>query len=165
MMLVGVFAGWLLDSGYLNIILLGGTFMTSIGLFMLSICTEYWQILLAQAVCVGLGSGLLGLMSVAVIPLYFERRRMVATGIAATGSSLAGILYPIMERQLITSLGFPWAVRIFGFIVLSSLVLCMSVLRLRPNMMKRGAVFNVRYFKDGPYVAFCIGAFLVPAPS
>lgn len=158
MMLIGVCAGWLLDAGYLTFILLFGTVMTSLGLFMLSLCTKYWQVLLAQAFCVGLGSGLLGLMSVAVIPLYFERKRMVATGIAATGSSLAGILYPIMERRLITSLGFPWAVRVFAFIVTGSLVLCMAVLRLRPNMKKRGAVFNSRHFKDGPYVAFCIGS-------
>ena len=61
--------------------------MTTLGMFMLSLCTKYWQVLLAQAFCVGIGSGLLGLTSVAVIPLYFRRKRMIATGIAATGSS------------------------------------------------------------------------------
>lgn len=88
MMLIGVCAGWLLDAGYLRFILICGTTMTSLGLFMLSLCTNYWQILLAQALCVGMGSGLLGLTCVAVIPLYFRERRMIATGIAATGSSL-----------------------------------------------------------------------------
>ncbi len=57
-------------------------------MFMTSLCSRYWQVLLAQGICVGLGSGLLGLTSAAVIPLYFSSRRMVATGIAATGSSL-----------------------------------------------------------------------------
>lgn len=87
-------------------------------MFMLSLCTKYWQILLAQAFCVGIGSGLLGLTSVAIIPLWFRKKRMIATGIAATGSSLgrqavvvpisrspkclrlvfvAGILYLLME--------------------------------------------------------------------
>ena len=87
MMLIGVFAGWLIDGGYLKFILIVGTTMTTLGMFMLSLCTKYWQILLAQAFCVGIGSGLLGLTSVAVIPLYFRRKRMLATGIAATGSS------------------------------------------------------------------------------
>ena len=91
MMLIGVYAGWLIDAGYLQFILISGTFMTTLGLFMLSICTKYWQILLAQAFCVGIGSGLLGLTSVAIIPLWFQRQRMVATGIAATGSSLGKI--------------------------------------------------------------------------
>ena len=87
MMLIGVTAGWLIDGGYLKFILVVGTIMTTLGMFMLSLCTTYWQILLAQAFCVGIGSGLLGLTSVAVIPLYFRRKRMLATGIAATGSS------------------------------------------------------------------------------
>ena len=87
MMVIGVCAGWLIDAGYLQFILIGGTFMTTLGMFMLSLCTKYWQILLAQAFCVGIGSGLLGLTSVAVIPLYFRKKRMLATGIAATGSS------------------------------------------------------------------------------
>lgn len=87
-MLVGVFAGWFLDAGHLRILLLMGTFLEVFGMFMTSLSTTYWQILLAQGICVGLGSGLLGLTSVAVIPLYFSKKRMIATGIAATGSSL-----------------------------------------------------------------------------
>ncbi|KAL0940314.1 major facilitator superfamily transporter [Colletotrichum truncatum] len=157
MMLIGVCAGWLLDAGYLRFILICGTTMTSLGLFMLSLCTTYWQILLAQAFCVGTGSGLLGLTCVAVIPLYFRRRRMVATGIAATGSSLAGIVYPIMERRLIASIGFSWAVRVFAFIVTASLLVCIAVMRLRPNLKRRGALFRLKHFHDVPYVTFCIG--------
>ncbi|CCF38752.1 major facilitator superfamily transporter [Colletotrichum higginsianum] len=156
MMLIGVCAGWLLDAGYLRFILVCGTTMTSLGLFMLSLCTQYWQILLAQAFCVGMGSGLLGLTCVAVIPLYFQRRRMVATGIAATGSSLAGIVYPIMERRLIASIGFPWAVRVFAFIVTGSLLVCIAIMRLRPNLKRRGALFRLKHFQDVPYVTFCI---------
>ena len=57
-------------------------------MFMTSLCTRYWQLILAQGLCVGLGSGLLGLLSIVVIPLYFSSKRMLAIGIAATGSSL-----------------------------------------------------------------------------
>lgn len=102
MMLIGVCAGWLLDAGYLRFILVCGTAMTSLGLFMLSLCTQYWQILLAQAFCVGIGSGLLGLTCVAVIPLYFQKRRMIATGIAATGSSLGRCTHGISDARRLT---------------------------------------------------------------
>ncbi|EFQ31147.1 major facilitator superfamily transporter [Colletotrichum graminicola] len=161
MMLIGVCAGWLLDAGYLRFILICGTTMTSLGLFTLSMCTQYWQILLAQAFCVGVGSGLLGLTSVAVIPLYFRRRRMIATGIAATGSSLAGIVYPILARHLIASIGFPWAMRVFAFIVTGSLLVCIAIMRLRPNHKRRGALFRLKHFQDIPYVAFCIAMALM----
>lgn len=87
-MLIGVFAGWFLDAGHLRPLLIAGSFLEIFGMFMTSLSTKYWQVLLAQGICVGLGSGLLGLTSVAIIPLYFAKRRMVATGLAATGSSL-----------------------------------------------------------------------------
>ena len=92
-MLVGVFAGWFLDSGHLHLLLILGTFFEVFGMFMTSLSTTYWQVLLAQGICTGLGSGLLGLTSVAVIPLYFRKKRMIATGIAATGSSLGEYIY------------------------------------------------------------------------
>ena len=85
---MGMLAGRVLDEGYLKPLLIGGGVVQVFGMFMTSLSTEYWQVLLAQGICAGLGSGLLGLTSVAIIPLYFERKRMLATGIAATGSSL-----------------------------------------------------------------------------
>lgn len=87
-MFVGVLGGWFLDAGYLQTLLIVGSFLEVFGMFMTSLCTKYWQVLLAQGICVGLGSGLLGLTSVGVIPMYFSKKRMIATGIAATGSSL-----------------------------------------------------------------------------
>ena len=50
MMLIGVCAEWLIDGVYLQFILVVGTTMTTLGIFMLSLTTKYWQILLAQAI-------------------------------------------------------------------------------------------------------------------
>lgn len=99
-MFVGVLAGRILDAGHLRPLLISGSVIQVFGMFMTSLSTEYWQVLLAQGICAGLGSGLLGLTSVAVIPLYFERRKMLATGIAATGSSLGlfVLLWDIVRR-------------------------------------------------------------------
>ena len=85
---VGIPAGIMLDRGHLRLLIALGTLFEVGGLFATAQCSQYWQIFLAQGVCVGLGSGLLGLTSVAVIPLYWKRKKMIATGIEATGSSL-----------------------------------------------------------------------------
>lgn len=94
-MIIGVFAGVLLHAGHLRFLIVVGTCFEVFGMMMTSLCTEYWQILHAQATCTGIGSGLLGLTSVAVIPLYFSSRRMIVTSIAATGSSLG--MYPVLS--------------------------------------------------------------------
>lgn len=85
---VGVFAGWLLDRGYLRSILVTGILFEVIGIMMTSVCNNYWQLLLAQGICVGIGSGTLAFTSAAIIPFYFTKRRMLAAGIVSTGSSI-----------------------------------------------------------------------------
>ena len=62
-------------------------------MFMISLCTRYWEVLLAQGICVGLGTGMLGLLSVSVLPGWWVKKRMVVTGIAATGSGVGKLLW------------------------------------------------------------------------
>jgi drug/metabolite transporter (DMT)-like permease len=88
MMFVGVLSGRLLDAGYLRPQLCAGIFLEVLGLILVSISTKYWQILISQGLCVGLGAGLLYLPGVAVPAQYFSSKVMFATGIVATGSSM-----------------------------------------------------------------------------
>ena len=57
-------------------------------MMMLSLCETYWEVVLAQALCVGLGSGCLYIPSVAIVSTYFTTKKAFATGIAFGGSSL-----------------------------------------------------------------------------
>ena len=75
--------------------------------------------------------------------------------------TIAGILYPIMERRLFVSLGFPWAVRTLAFLMLACLLPCIAIMRLRPNMSRRGPLFAPKHFRDVPYTSFCLGAYQV----
>src|ERR1700733_10775748 len=88
MMFVGVFSGRLLDAGYLRPQLCAGIFLEVLGLIMASYSTKYWELLLSQGLCVGLGSELLYMPGVAVPAQYFSSKVMLATGIVATGSSM-----------------------------------------------------------------------------
>lgn len=180
-MLVGLFAGRLLDTGHVRLVFIVGSFLEVFGTFMASLCTQHWQLVLAQGICVGIGSGLLGQISLVVIPLYFKSRRMIATGIAATGASLgiriqallalangaiAGIVYSIMMRELFVTVGFKWAVRILAFVMLGSLVVCYAVMQLDLPQRKPGPLFKVVFLKDPSYFLFTIGkSFITPSPE
>jgi MFS family permease len=94
MMFVGVFSGRLLDAGYLQHQLCAGIVLEVLGLIMASISTKYWELLVAQGLCVGLGAGLLYLPGVAVPAQYFSSKVMLATGIVATGSSMGTSPFP-----------------------------------------------------------------------
>ena len=93
LLLVGIATGPIYDAGHFQFLIRLGSFLTVFGLMMTSISTEYYQVMLAQGICVGLGSGCLFVPSFAIIPQYFSTRKALATGIAASGSSLGVYLY------------------------------------------------------------------------
>lgn len=65
-----------------------GGFLEVFGMMMTSISNKYYQVFLAQGICVGLGCGCLFTPSIAIISTYFSSKRALATGIAASGSSV-----------------------------------------------------------------------------
>lgn len=87
-MIVGAVTGPLYDAGYFYYLISTGSFLVVFGLMITSLCREYWQVMLAQAVCVGLGCGCIFVPSVAILPQYFTTKKAFAMGIAASGSSL-----------------------------------------------------------------------------
>jgi hypothetical protein len=106
----------------------------------------------------GIGSGLLALIPVAVLAMFFEKKRMLATGLASTGASVAGIAYTLSMRSLFTSVGFSWAVRIFALLILATNAIAFAVMRLQQQYGSKGSKFGFYHFKDLPYTVF-VGAF------
>ncbi|KAF2652364.1 MFS general substrate transporter [Lophiostoma macrostomum CBS 122681] len=78
---------------------------------MLSLCTEYWQIMLAQGVGFGIAAAGLSLPALVLANQWFSSHRGLATGIVAAGSSFGGVIYPLFIPNLIDRVGFAAAVR------------------------------------------------------
>ena len=96
----GVLAGPLFDRGYLKPILMLGCFLMVLGLMMLSLCTEYYQVMLAQGICFGIGAGLVYVPALAFVTGSFTKLRSYAVGVATTGASVGGMIFPIMFIKL-----------------------------------------------------------------
>ncbi|KAH6661186.1 major facilitator superfamily transporter [Truncatella angustata] len=163
-MATGLFAGVVLDSGHLRSAMLVGISLQVLGMLMTSISSEYWHFVIAQGLCVGLGSGILSIVSLVILPLYWRKRKMTAGGIAATGSGLAGVLYPIMLRRLFHEVGFPWAVRCLALLMLAMDVLAFLAIRPKTPERPSGPLFRLHFLKDKNYALWVICfAFLVAA--
>ncbi|KAH0170532.1 MFS general substrate transporter, partial [Aureobasidium melanogenum] len=105
----------------------GGLF----AIFMVSLCKEYYQIFLAQALVFGVSSAFLVTPSLSTLTKYFRKNRALGMGIVVAGSSTGGVIWPIVLNQLLnhTNLGFGWTIRIIAFIMLP--LLTMSCLLVR----------------------------------
>ncbi|KAJ0161567.1 Riboflavin transporter MCH5 [Colletotrichum tanaceti] len=74
--------------------------------------------MLAFGILCGLGSSLVFTPSIAAVGHWFKRRRGFATGMASTGGSIGGIVFPLMMQSLFPRIGWGWTIRAVGFICL-----------------------------------------------
>ncbi|PYI15124.1 MFS general substrate transporter [Aspergillus violaceofuscus CBS 115571] len=136
MFFMGPTVGYLSDTHGTRPVILAGSALHIIGLLMTSLATQYYQILLAQGVCSAMGICAIFQPAMSVIPSWFRRRRGAAYGIIASGSSVGGIVFPIMTRRLVVQVGFGWAMRVAAFLILGLLgVMCLTI---RDRSARRG---------------------------
>jgi len=127
----GLVAGPLYDRGYLLALMTVGSCLVVFSFMMLSISATPWEVLLAQGFCYGIGAGLMFAPMLAVIPGYFSTKLGLAVGVAASGSPIGGVIYPIVFYNLIDKIGFGWTVRTIGFMALGIQLLPVFFLRMR----------------------------------
>ncbi|KAL2859228.1 major facilitator superfamily domain-containing protein [Aspergillus pseudodeflectus] len=160
LLLVGFVTGPIYDRGYLRALLVAGSFGIVFGTMMLSLCKEYWQVLLAQGFTVGIGAGCLFVPCVSLLPTYFSTKLGAALGLAVSGSSLGGVIYPIVLNRLLGPLGFGWSVRVIGFIALGTLLVPIAIMKQRVKPPKARALIDWSAFTDVPYMTFVLGGLI-----
>ena len=144
-----LFWGPILDMGYLRQIVLSGTLFIVLGEFLASFCTQLEQLIVTQGIMVGLGNGAFFLSAVSIVPTYFPKEKQAfAMGIAAAGSSLGGVVYPIVLFQLQPKLGYGWAIRTIALIAfITSMIPCI-LLRIRARPDERRAIIDLQVLRD-----------------
>lgn len=159
---VGIAAGRLTDAGYFRTTFACGVFLQVFGLFMTSLCTSYWEVFLAQAVCLGLGNGCTFCPAVAVLSQYFSKNRAFAIGLAAAGAAVGGLVYPVIVNWLVLHdiLGFPWTLRVMGFIMLGTYIPCLIWFKPRRPPQTSGPWIDTTAFANLPFVLFSASMFL-----
>ncbi|KAI5928567.1 major facilitator superfamily domain-containing protein [Camillea tinctor] len=159
--LVGMASGRLSDAGYTRSLYGIGGFFAVLGMFMTSLATEYWQILLAQGFCSGIGGGLMFMPAIANVATYFKRRRNLAMSLNATGSSTGAIVFPAVVQFLTPVIGFPWAMRVCGFIALFFITL--GFILLKPRKLKKtpSPWVDLKLLQNAPNAVYAAGAFFI----
>ncbi|KAF2973126.1 hypothetical protein GQX73_g456 [Xylaria multiplex] len=114
--IVGLVTGPLTDRGYLRPVMIIGHSMVVFGMLSLSFSTEYYQVMLSQGFCVGLGAGAINIPAFAIISSKFTTWRPIALGCASTGASIGGIIFPLMFRRLAPQIGFALAIRAIALV-------------------------------------------------
>ena len=159
----GPIVGPLYDSYGPRYILLAGTFLHVFGIMMSSLATDYYQVLLAQGICSPLGASCIFYPAVSATTTWFLRRRALALGIVASGSSLGGVVFPIMIQRLLPRLGYGWTMRVAGFLILGLLIIANLTVtsRLTHTPRRLEAVRLFRPLREPPFVLLVVSAFFI----
>ncbi|KAF7596218.1 hypothetical protein BBP40_002750 [Aspergillus hancockii] len=160
LLILGLITGPLYDLGYFQSLVYTGSFFTIFGQMMLSVCNEYYQVFLAQGVCIGIGTGMVFVPGITILSSYFDQRVELANGIATAGGGVVGgIVYPIMLHKLAARVGFAWCVRAIGSIMFITLLIQLAAFRdlPQPTRTLRRDIFDWSAFKEPAYVVFLLG--------
>jgi hypothetical protein len=85
-------------------LLLGGTFLHVFGLMMTSLASQYYQFILAQGICSPIGASMIFYPAMSTITTWFFEKRAFAFGIIAAGSSLGGVVFPIVKATTLSQI-------------------------------------------------------------
>lgn len=154
---VSVFSGRALDAGLFIPTVFIGSIIQLVGIFTNSLCKNIWQLVLAQGLCTGLGSGIIFCPTMGLVTTYFQRKRALAIAIVSTGNSGGGAIYPVIVRELLPKIGFAWTVRVLGFINMACLVTAFALLRPRLPPRKSGPIVEWQAFKEMPFTCMVTG--------
>ncbi|KAK2606292.1 hypothetical protein QQS21_003340 [Conoideocrella luteorostrata] len=162
MMGMGPVIGILYDRFGPRYLILIGTFLHVFGLMMASISDEYYQVLLAQGVCSAIGVSAIFQPALNTISGWFHQRRGAAFGILATGSSLGGVIFPIMVSRLIAEVGFGWAMRVSAFLILALLIVANVTVKPFQPPTPHSLTFQQFYlpFTEPKFLALTVGLLL-----
>ncbi|KAI1478908.1 MFS general substrate transporter [Daldinia eschscholtzii] len=158
-LVISVFSGRLLDAGLFIPTFFVGAVIQVLGIFLMSISTQYWSLMLTQGILTGIGAGIFFTPSLALVATYFKKRRALAVGLATTGNSAGGIVYPVVVRQLIPQLGFAWTTRVLAFINLACLSTVLIFMRPRLPPRRSGPIIDFAAFRDFAFNGVVAGIF------
>jgi MFS family permease len=158
----GLVFGRVFDSYGPRWLLIIGTILYVFGLMMVSLANEYYQFFLAQSIVAAIASSAVFNACMSSVVSWFFKRRAAAFGIMVSGSSLGGVVLPIMMDKMIQSVGFPWAMRAVAFLFLFLLTIASLTVksRLPPNPRPLVLADYLKGFKEPAYVLTTAASFL-----
>lgn len=169
---MGLVAGPIYDRGGFKTLIVTGSIGVVLGYMMLSLvmeprntclelangtmlqCVEFWQVLLVQGFLIGIAEGCLFTPMISILPTYFSTKLGLAAGVASSGSSMGGVVYPIVMKFLMYNIGFARTTRVLGSIALSMLLIPIFVMkeRVKPALRVSRAFVDVSVFTDRPFI-------------
>jgi MFS family permease len=130
---IGILSGRLTDKyGPRPIVTIGGL-LVGIALLLLSQINSLWHVYLIWGTLMGIGSSFWQIPVIALIPVWFTKRRGIAAGITMAGKGLGGIISPLLAQWLISAYGWRYTFITLGIITLVFIISLAQFMKQSPQ--------------------------------
>ncbi|OAX34607.1 MFS general substrate transporter [Rhizopogon vinicolor AM-OR11-026] len=155
---ISLISGPLYDRGWFYTLMIVGSSLQSLSLFILSLAKpdQFYLVFMIQGVLAGIGIGLAYAPSMAVISQHFSKRRTLAMALVVAGTPLGAVAHSIMLNHLLNRVGFSRGVLVSaGFVSALLLIACLSM-RTRALPTPSGASYRAAARKCSRDVLFIL---------
>jgi len=143
-------------------LILSGSILHVAAMALMGICTQYWHFMITIGILSGTGTSLIFTPAVSAIGHFFMAKRGAATGLAAAGGSIGGIVFPLMLQRLFPRIGWAWSTRVLALVFL---ILCtISVLLVRSRLPPKpgsSVLPDFRIFRQRAFALTTAGVFFM----
>ncbi|KAH8712025.1 major facilitator superfamily domain-containing protein [Phaeosphaeriaceae sp. PMI808] len=146
--------------GFLMVFVVG-MILVVLGFMIASTAHQYYSIFISLGAVVGTGGACLFTPGVTIVAQYFTTKRSTATGIASAGGSVGGLVLPILFRKITSSIGYGWANRVIGFMILTFLLISLVLLKPRTSPSTERKLLDLKAITEPAYLLFSFGLFTV----
>jgi MFS family permease len=128
---------------------------------MASLSSRFYQFTLSQGICSPIGASMILYPCFSIVATWFKNRRALAMGSVASGSSLGGVLLPILVERVMGRIGFAWIMRICAFVMLGLLIVVNLTVRSRLPPQPQPSSFGtyLRLFKEEAFLLTALTSF------
>ncbi|CAG8950991.1 hypothetical protein HYFRA_00006388 [Hymenoscyphus fraxineus] len=148
---LGVQVGPLFDSHGPRYLLAFGSLLYILSCVLLAECTLYWHFMLVYGILGGISGACLTTTALAVVSHWFERKRGTASGCAFVGSSIGGILFPLVLKATLERYGWKTATRVVAAIVGGLMAVGNVCIKGRLPRRRGGGAVDLRCFLDARF--------------
>lgn len=158
----GLIIGPIFDIYGPRLLVLVGSVCIMLCMMLLGVCTEYWHFILVFGIVGGAGTSLIFTPAIASIGHWFYAKRGNATGLAATGGAVGGVIFPLMLQSLFPQVGWGWSTRAQGFVFLGLLIVMNLLTRSRLPPKENASVLpDFRILKKVDFLLVTIGTYFM----
>ncbi|KAJ3082267.1 hypothetical protein HDU99_003191, partial [Rhizoclosmatium hyalinum] len=127
----GFLSGKLAERFGVKIMLCVSTILMSSALVLASFCTQTWQYALTQGFLFGVGGSIGYFPSLSAIGQWWNKKRSVATGIAASGAGIGGLIMSLVTQKLLSTIGLQWTLRTNAIILATCMIATLPLVKQR----------------------------------